>query len=293
MLSKVLIGYDGSPQGDDALWFGRSLSEVLDARPLVTTVIAHTRHGVEESDFDEAVTKFCEPLFDKARERIDAVEVTAKPMVNDSPAAGIYELTDWEKPTAVVIGSTRHGKSGRVQVGTLGGSLLSGVRCSVAVAPRGYADRRSGLGRIGVAVDGSSQSWRALSAAAYLAERANAPLAILSVMGPPHYVLGGLLSPLGPEEYREYKEKEWESVYEEALGRVPDGVATEPLLLHGEPAEALAEAASDLDLLLLGSRGYGPVKGTLLGSVSARVMAAAPCPVMVVPRGAGATPLKA
>jgi nucleotide-binding universal stress UspA family protein len=293
MLPKVLIGYDGSPQGDDALWFGRSLSEVLDARPIVTTVIAHTRHGQEESEFDEAVTKFCEPLFDKARERIDAVEVAAKPMVNDSPAAGIYELTDWEKPTAVVIGSTRHGKSGRVQVGTLGGSLLSGVRCSVAVAPRGYADRRSGLGRIGVAVDGSSQSWRALSAAAYLAERANAPLAILSVMGPPHYVLGGLLSPLGPEEYREYKEKEWESVYEEASGRVPDGVATEPLLLHGEPAEALAEAASDLDLLLLGSRGYGPVKGTLLGSVSARVMAAAPCPVMVVPRGAGATPLEA
>lgn len=293
MLPKVLIGYDGSPQGDDALWFGRSLSEVLDARPIVTTVIAHTRHGQEESEFDEAVTKFCEPLFDKARERIDAVEVTAKPMVNDSPAAGIYELTDWEKPTAVVIGSTRHGKSGRVQVGTLGGSLLSGVRCSVAVAPRGYADRRSGLGRIGVAVDGSSQSWRALSAAAYLAERANAPLAILSVMGPPHYVLGGLLSPLGPEEYREYKEKEWESVHEEASGRVPDGVAAEPLLLHGEPAEALAEAASDLDLLLLGSRGYGPVKGTLLGSVSARVMAAAPCPVMVVPRGAGATPLQA
>jgi nucleotide-binding universal stress UspA family protein len=293
MPHKILIGYDGSSQGDDALGFGWNLSQILDARPIVTTVIAHTRHGVEEKDFDEAVTRFCEPLFDKARERIDAVEVTAKPMVNDSPAAGIYELTDWEKPTAVVIGSTRHGKSGRVQVGTLGGSLLSGVRCSVAVAPRGYADRRSGLGRIGVAVDGSPQSWRALSAAAYLAERANAPLAILSVMGPPHYVLGGLLSPLGPEEYREYKEKEWESVYEEASGRVPDGVATEPLLLHGEPAEALAEAASDLDLLLLGSRGYGPVKGTLLGSVSARVMAAAPCPVMVVPRGAGAIPLQA
>jgi nucleotide-binding universal stress UspA family protein len=293
MPHKILIGYDGSSQGDDALGFGWNLSQILDARPIVTTVIAHTRHGVEESDFDEAVTEFCEPLFDKARERIDDVEVTAKPMVNDSPAAGIYELTNWEKPTALVIGSTRHGKSGRVQVGTLGGSLLSGVRCSVAVAPRGYADRRSGLGRIGVAVDGSSQSWRALSAAAYLAERANAPLAILSVMGPPHYVLGGLLSPLGPEEYREYKEKEWESVYEEASGRVPDGVAAEPLLLHGEPAEALAEAASDLDLLLLGSRGYGPVKGTLLGSVSARVMAVAPCPVMVVPRGAGATPLEA
>jgi nucleotide-binding universal stress UspA family protein len=66
----------------------------------------------------------------------------------------------------------------------------------------------------------------------------------------------------------------------------------EPLLLHGEPAEVLAEGASDVDLLLLGSRGYGPVKGTLLGSVSARVMAAAPCPVMVIPRGAGSRPLE-
>ena len=72
-----------------------------------------------------------------------------------------------------------------------------------------------------------------------------------------------------------------------------DGVDTEPQLLHGEPAEALSEAAGDLDLLVLGSRGYGPVKGTVLGSVSARVMAAAPTPVLVVPRGAGPTPLEA
>jgi hypothetical protein len=40
--------------------------------------------------------------------------------------------------------------------------------------------------------------------------------------GEPHYVLGGLLSPLGPEDYPKYKEAEWESVYEDALGRVPE-----------------------------------------------------------------------
>jgi nucleotide-binding universal stress UspA family protein len=291
--SNVLIGYDGSPEGEDALGVGRRLSEVLDARPIVTTVIAHPRHGTDESEFEEAVEKFCEPLFAKARECLDGLEMTAKPVVHDSPAAAIYELADWEKPTLIVIGSTRHGTSGRVQVGTLGGSLLSGVHCSVAVAPRRYSDGESGLGRIGVASDGSAESRRALSAAAYLAQRANAPLRVLSVMEPPHYVLGGLLSPLGPEEYREFREKEWERVYEEARSRVPEEVAMEPMLLYGEPAEVLAEGASDLDLLVLGSRGYGPVKGTLLGSVSARVMAAAPCPVMVVPRGAGTTPLQA
>lgn len=292
MKQKVLIGYDGTPQGDDALHLGRRLSEVLEATPVVTTVISHPRNGVEEDAFDQAVTTFCEPLFGKAQELLSGLEVKTAPVVNDSPAAGIYEITDWEKPTAIVIGSTRHGKSGRVLVGTLGGSLLSGVRSSVAVAPRGYADGEPRAGRIGIALDGSSESWRALAAAGHFAESANAPLRIISVMGNPHYVLGGLLSPMGPEEYREFKEHEWERVYENAVERLPDGVDSEPQLIHGEPAEALAEATGDLDLLVLGSRGYGPVKGTLLGSVSARVMAAATCPVMVVPRDAGPTPLE-
>ncbi len=266
---------------------------MLDANPIVTTIISHPRDGVDEGEFDEAVSRFCQPLFANARKLMGGRDLTGKPVVYKSVAGGIYQLADWEKPSVIVIGSTRHGKGGRVQVGTVGGALLSGVHSSVAVAPRGYADGGSGLDRIGVAVDGSSESWRALFAAAHLAERAKAPLRILSVMGQPHYVLGGLLSPLGPEEYREFKEKEWERVYRNAVDRIPDDVATEPALLHGEAGEALTEAGSDLDLLVLGSRGYGPVKGTLLGAVSTRVMAAAPCPVMVVPRGAGSTPLAA
>ena len=292
MRPKVLIGYDDTPEGEDALELGRRICEVLDATPLVATVIAHPRNGAETDEFDKAVQAYCERLFAKARERLDGLDVQAKPMINDSPAAGIYELTDWLNPTAIVIGSTRNGTSRRVQVGTVGGSLLSGVHSSVAVAPRGYADADAGLGRIGVAIDGASESRRGLSAATLLADRLSVGLRIISVMGQPHYVLGGLLSPLGPEEYREYKQKEWEQVYEDARERVPDGVPTEPVLLHGDPAEALVEASSDLDLLVLGSRGYGPVKGTLLGGVSARVMAAAACPVLVVPRGAGITPLE-
>jgi nucleotide-binding universal stress UspA family protein len=294
MHSKILIGFDGSPEGEDALRLGRKISEVLDARTIVATVISHPPHGVEDGEFDEAVSGFCKPLFAKARERLGGLEFQEHATVNDSAAAGIYELTEWLQPTAIVIGSTRHGRSGRVQVGTVGGSLLSGIHSTVAVAPRSYASNRNGsLSQIGVAVDGGSESWRALAAAAGLASRANAPLRVISVMGEPHYVLGGLLSPLGPEEYRKYREAEWERVYEEAVERIPDGVTTEPQLLHGDPARSLAEAAGKLDLLVLGSRGYGPVKGTLVGSVSSRVMAAAPCPVLVVPRGAGVTPLAA
>jgi nucleotide-binding universal stress UspA family protein len=38
-------------------------------------------------------------------------------------------------------------------------------------------------------------------------------------------------------------------------------------------------------VLVVGSRGYGPLRAVLLGSVSRRLMTEAHCPVIVVPRG--------
>ena len=68
----------------------------------------------------------------------------------------------------------------------------------------------------------------------------------------------------------------------EDVGRSPE---TDAILLKGEPAKALADAGGDLDLLVAGSRGYGPLHHVLLGSVSARLMRTCPCPLIVVPRG--------
>ena len=48
---------------------------------------------------------------------------------------------------------------------------------------------------------------------------------------------------------------------------------------------ALAAASGDLDLLVCGSRGYGPVRRVLLGSVSRRLSHEARCPLIVLPRG--------
>ncbi|HEX5618847.1 MAG TPA: universal stress protein [Solirubrobacteraceae bacterium] len=50
----------------------------------------------------------------------------------------------------------------------------------------------------------------------------------------------------------------------------------------GDPANALTARSHDLDLLVLGSRGKGPVNAAVTGSVSSHVIRKAACPVLVV-----------
>ncbi len=63
------------------------------------------------------------------------------------------------------------------------------------------------------------------------------------------------------------------------------GVPVHTQTVEGNAADVLVERSRELDLLVLGSRAYGPVRHALLGSVSAAVMREAHCPVLVMPRG--------
>jgi nucleotide-binding universal stress UspA family protein len=59
-------------------------------------------------------------------------------------------------------------------------------------------------------------------------------------------------------------------------------VPLRPLVAEGDPAEALIAAATDADLLVVGTRGRSPFAGLVLGSVSQRCAAAARCPVLLI-----------
>lgn len=58
----------------------------------------------------------------------------------------------------------------------------------------------------------------------------------------------------------------------------------ERLFVRGDPSQTLIDVAKGADLVVVGTRGHGSFVGTLLGSVSQRIAAHAPCPVVVVPR---------
>ncbi len=66
---------------------------------------------------------------------------------------------------------------------------------------------------------------------------------------------------------------------------VSEGVlSVETCMLDGDMANGLLQRAAEenADLIVLGSRGMGEIKGLLLGSVSHKVSQLAPCPCMTV-----------
>jgi nucleotide-binding universal stress UspA family protein len=62
------------------------------------------------------------------------------------------------------------------------------------------------------------------------------------------------------------------------------GVAADGTVVVGSPTGELVLASEGLDLLVLGSRRWGPVRRLALGSTSERVIRHTACPVLVGPR---------
>lgn len=64
-----------------------------------------------------------------------------------------------------------------------------------------------------------------------------------------------------------------------------DGIECDMLIARGPAGEMIVAAAKerDCDLIVMGSRGLGPVKSFLMGSTSTYVLHHSPCPMMVIP----------
>jgi nucleotide-binding universal stress UspA family protein len=183
-----------------------------------------------------------------------------------SPARVLHELGDQRRPRTLVIGSSRGGALGLVSLGSVGELLLHGGGAPIAVAPNDFRRPADRPVDIGVAYGVTPESDDAVRVAVDLAQRAGARLRVLTVHEPaPHHEM--------PERRPG-----------EHLERALAGADAERVELTGDPAPALAAASADLDLLVAGSRSYGPLGAVLLGAVTRRLVFAAKCPVMVVPR---------
>lgn len=137
--------------------------------------------------------------------------------------------------------------------------------------------------RILVAVDGSETSHKAARMAADVALRFGAKLTLVHVVPKlllPPDVYGLTLAEV-EKEHRAYADK----LLERAVADLAEpGLEIGTVVLYGPPAESIAEeaAASDVGMVVVGSRGHGAVARMFLGSISDRLVHISTKPVLVV-----------
>jgi len=286
MTAPIVTGVDGTDAGLDAVALAARLARATGDPLLVACVYPDGTQPGSDADVGRHVAEVLEAARGVAGDA--GVEFRAAP--STSPARGLAGLAGQERARMLVVGSTNRGAIGRVLSGSTAERLLHGTECPVAVAPRGYRRHWTGpLRTVGVAYVDTPEGHEALRVAADLAARTGLPLALYSVVAvTTSWFTPPVVRPeqeVVPEEVR----KGYREALDRTLDRLPGGVDATGVLLYGDVVDELSMVGErETDLLVCGSRGYGPVRRVLLGAVSAALVRQASVPVLVVPRGGDA-----
>jgi nucleotide-binding universal stress UspA family protein len=277
MFTKVLIGVDGRQGGRDAIVLARQL-----AARAATLTLGHACAPILGPGAVEALPwqrTEAEKLLERERK---LAGVNARLAVRDPfpVAPGLHELAEQHQVDLLVVGSTRHALLGRVLMGDDYRAALDGAPCAIAIAPRGYALAPHRLERLAVGYDGSPESEHALSAAHDLAMGAGAAVTVLWVVS------------LQDVRSERPVPADWPGAIDDLIDRHAERLAglqdVHGLVAYGRPREELAKLGQDVDLLVVGSRGYGPLGRLAHGSISRYLVRHATYPLLVLPRGTAA-----
>ena len=286
MYSKIIAGYDGRPSSEDALALAKTIADSTGAEVTAAAImLADPFWGGPDPKFQGLESDLREELAGKLAAA--GADLVLSP--STSTARGLHDVAEAHGADLLVVGSSSAGRVGQVLAGNIALNLLHGAPCAVAVAPVSYAGSPSaGIHEVTVGYDGSAESHAAIADAVEFARRTGASISVVAAVEPPavNYGKGGNL---GRRELTEGIEEIMRARLDEVTDELPEDVSVKRVLATGHPAGVLAEAATaDGGVLFVGSRGYGPLRRVLLGSVSRELVRSAPCAVIIHPRSAEA-----
>ncbi len=275
MFKQIVVGVDGREGGRDAIGLATKL-RAGDSELTLANIRGGDRHAGGGADLpsDAAERQQALELLKTARQELE-VEAHLRWRGSPSVGRGLHELCDLIGADLLVVGSTRHGLLGRVLIGDDTRAALNGAPCALAIAPAGYSHEPVAIREIGVGYDGSPESEYALRVARELSAANGAKLSAFEAVSLPTTGFAP-----GPSSFDDSAE----GLVADAVGRMSALGAVAPHAAYGEPAEELAMYSTSVDLLIVGSRGYGPLGRLIHGSTSHRLVRLARCPLVVLPR---------
>ena len=284
MFRTIVVGHDGTRSGDKAL------DLALQLRPRGGRLVLVGVHPFSPYTLDHEGPG---PLIESTRAALGAalaraaeeaispgVAYRCKTVAADSVPRALRDVAADEAADLLVVGPSHRRRAVHARHHTTGQRVLHDAPCAVAAATR----RSRPIVRLGVAFDGSPESERAYEAACRLAREVGAQVVLFSAAEPAIVVEAGVAVPLDPEVEASAR-RQTEDLLAEAAERGPADVPVSWQALVGAPTEVLPRIAlPDVDLMFTGSRGKGPLRRVVLGSVSNALIGYDEVPVIVMPR---------
>jgi nucleotide-binding universal stress UspA family protein len=267
MFKNVLVGVDGSQNGREAIALA---SQLIDPDGELT--LAHVHRGEVAEEREDS-----RKLLEEERVRAD-VKAEMVSVVSTGAGRGLHKQAEKQGADLLVVGSCSHGAFGRAMLGNDTRAALNGAPCAVAIASVGYSEHLKPIAKVGVGYNGSPESKAALAMAREIAAPAGASLQALEVVSLTVYSYAGIVPPAIGESI--------DTFLQEGQRRLEELPGVEGHAVYGLTGEELAAFGDQVDILVVGSRGYGPVKRLVLGSTSDYLQRHARCPLLVLPRRA-------
>ncbi|GEL97284.1 universal stress protein [Cellulomonas terrae] len=270
MSGHIVIGYDGSPEAQEALEWAADEAR-RERRPLRIVHVGLGQGG------GRSLTEGVE----RVRSAAPDVEITSSLELRDSVPGTLVDMSTDAR--MLVVGGRGLGGFAGLLLGSVSTAVAAHARCPVVVVRHRPGSSSVPLARpVVVGVDGSRTSTSAVDLAFDLASRREAPLLAVHAWEMP--ALLGPTPAWTPDEIADRLVAEKALLAESLAGhadRYPD-VEVRSTVRLGGAAEIVLAASGDAQLVVLGSRGRGGFTGLLLGSVSHAVVHHATCPVAIV-----------
>jgi len=279
-VSRWMVGVDGSHDAAAALRWAVGMAadtgvEVVPVCAWHVPLPIFALAGRRSVDVDRmGLQATAEVAANETIELVGAGDAVAElHVVEGHPSAALLELTG--PGQAVVVGRRGISEMRHRILGSVSRDLATHSSGPVVIVPDEY--ELAPCRNIVVGFDGSEHAQAALSWAILNAPAEATVTALIAID-----VIPWLQPELVVERHPEYVEAAETRIRGAADAVDPEGRAERVVVLHG-PRQALAEAMSEADLIVLGPRGLGGVGRVVLGSVTSWMLHESPCPVAVVP----------
>jgi nucleotide-binding universal stress UspA family protein len=290
--TKILLATDGSKEAESAAKAAVRLAQETGSELHVVYVHALPLYTHDPSSFEPEVRKRLEKAASTRLEqlvgRIEASggEVERSHLGAGRPDAEIIDQAEEIGAGLIVMGSRGFGAIRRTLTGSVSDSVVRHAHCPVLIV-RGEAFVFPT--KILLPTDGSEEANRAASTAIEMSGSTGSELYIVYVEPTPYayeFAAWEGVNPDLPTSINEVALNRARVTLDEHVSRIRDmgGEIAEAHALAGHPDTEIVGLAGRLGigLVVLGSRGLGPLKRALMGSVSDSVVHHSPCPVMVV-----------